>query len=128
MKRAFAIALAVVFTLGLGVAASHAANVTGRYNYVEKGHTGTMVIKMQGKFFVFSFKTTDKSSGQMCEFDAAESGPRTEDDRPAVGSSDSGVRFKISIKGDTAMVDVEEKGDECGMSGYFGGKYVKAKK
>ena len=31
------------------------------------------------------------------------------------------------IKGDAAVVDVESKGGECGMSGYFGGHYRKAK-
>lgn len=128
MRRAAVVAFVALLTLGWNVIPSSAADVTGKYNYVEKGYTGTMTIKAVGKFFTLTFRTKDKSSGQMCEFEALEAGERTNDSQPAVGKSESGAKFKISFKGDTATVVVLDKGDECGMSGYFGGKYVKAKK
>jgi len=56
-------------------------------------------------------------------------GGRVDDTLPAHGGTeDDGIKFAISFDGDTATVEVESKGEECGMSGYFGGKYVKAQK
>jgi hypothetical protein len=128
MKRVAILAFIAVLVLGFSVVPSHAADVTGKYTYSEKGYTGTMIIKYTGRFFTFKFNTTSKSNGQMCEFSATEAPPRVNDDQPALGESESGVKFKISFKGNAAFVDVKNKGSECGMSGYFGGKYVKAGK
>ena len=113
--------------------ACEAKGVTGRYTYVEPGYEGTMTISQMGPGFVFKFKTKSKSNGQMCDFKTYETpidegGGRVNDDAPAKGGvKDDGIKFAISFKGDAAVVDVESKGDECGMSGYFGGHYRKAK-
>lgn len=121
--------------LGVMLAASSAlaADVTGKYGYQEKGYTGSMVIKSQGPGFVFTFKTKSTSNGQMCDFTTFETpvdegGGRDDDAKPAHGGTkDDGIKFAIKFSGNTATIDVDSKGSECGMSGYFGGKYVKAK-
>lgn len=125
--------LAVVVSI-LGLAGESAAKgVEGRYVYTQPGYEGTMTIAQMGPGFVFKFKTKSKSNGQMCDFQTYETpidqgGGRVNDDLPAKGGTgDDGIKFAISFKGDTATVDVESKGDECGMSGYFGGTYRKAK-
>jgi hypothetical protein len=132
MKKVCVITLITLLVLGFCPITSHAGDVKGKYTYTEKGYTGTMIIKwmkgQEGRAYAFTFKTTSKSNGQSCEFEATEMPSRIKDDQPAAGESDSGAKFKISFSGDTATVNVLEKGDECGMSGYFGGKYVKAKK
>lgn len=113
--------------------APYAANPTGKYAYVEKGYRGSMVIKQQGPGFLFKFKTTSNANGQMCDFETYETpidqgGGRVDDDKPANGGTkEDGIKFKITFSGNTATVDVSSKGDECGMSGYFGGKYVRSK-
>lgn len=112
----------------IAVATTASAGVTGKYKYAEKGFTGTMVISQDGKFFHFKFNTTDKSNNSACLFEATESAPRVRDDQPVAGTSDGGAMFKIAFKGNTAVVDMVDKGGECGMTGYFGGKYVKAGK
>jgi hypothetical protein len=110
-----------------------AKGVAGRYTYVEPGYEGTMTIAQMGPGFVFKFKTKSKSNGQMCDFQTYETpvdqgGGRVNDDLPAKGGTeDDGIKFAISFKGDTAVVDMESKGGECGMSGYFGGTYRKVK-
>ena len=69
----------------------------------------------------------------MCDFETYETpmdqgGGRVNDDLPAKGGTeDDGIKFTISFKGDAAVVNMESKGGECGMSGYFGGSYRKAK-
>jgi hypothetical protein len=128
-RLAAGLAVAVCGMSGMG----HAKGMEGRWTYVEPGYEGTMTIARMGPGFVFKFKTKSKSSGQMCDFETYETpidqgGGRVDDDLPAKGGvEDDGVRFAISFAGDTATVDVESKGDECGMSGYFGGAYRKAK-
>lgn len=123
--------LAVMLTGFAGVCA--AGGVEGRWTYTEPGYEGSMTISRMGPGFVFKFKTKSKSNGQMCDFETYETpidqgGGRVDDDVPAKGgTSDDGITFAIAFKGDTATVDVESKGDECGMSGYFGGTYRKAK-
>jgi hypothetical protein len=123
---------AAVISLALA-GACEAKGVAGRYAYVEPGYEGTMTISQMGPGFVFTFKTKSKSTGQMCDFKTYETpvdegGGRVDDDAPAKGGvKDDGIKFSISFKGDAAVVDVESKGDECGMSGYFGGSYRKAK-
>lgn len=132
MKKISIIAIATLLILGFCTVASHAGDVKGRYTYTEKGYSGTMTIKwmkgQEGRAYAFVFRTTSKSNGQSCEFEAAEMPPRVKDDRPSAGESDSGAKFKISFSGDTAIVTVLARGGECGMSGSFGGKYIKAKK
>jgi hypothetical protein len=128
MKKIAAVVVIALFMVGCWIIPSHAADVTGKYTYTEKGYTGVMIIKNTGRFFTFKFQTTSKSNGQMCEFSATEAPSRVNDDQPAHGESESGVKFKISFKGNAAFVNVQDKGSECGMSGYFGGKYVKAGK
>lgn len=132
MKRISVFAIVTLLTLLFSAAASHAADVRGKYEYQANGYKGTMIIKwlkgQEGRAYAFAFKTVSKTNGQSCEFEAAEMPSRTNDDQPARGESDSGAKFKISFKGDTAKVDVLEKGGECGMSGFFGGNYVKVKK
>ena len=113
--------------------ACEAKGVAGRYTYVEPGYEGTMTISQMGPGFVFKFKTKSKSNGQMCDFETYETpmdqgGGRVNDDLPAKGGTeDDGIKFTIIFKGDTAVVDMESKGGECGMSGYFGGSYRKTK-
>ena len=132
-KRFLAAGLAAV-AISLALAgACEAKGVTGRYTYVEPGYEGTMTISQMGPGFVFKFKTKSKSNGQMCDFQTYETpmdqgGGRVNDDLPAKGGTeDDGIKFAISFKGDTAVVDMESKGGECGMSGYFGGSYRKTK-
>jgi len=123
---------AAVISLALS-ATCEAKGVAGRYTYVEPGYEGTMTITQSGPGYAFTFKTKSKSNGQMCDFKTYETpidegGGRVDDDAPAKGGvKDDGIKFTISFKGDAAVVDVESKGDECGMSGYFGGRYRKAK-
>ena len=111
---------------------SFANDVEGTYAYMEEGYTGTMTIRQEGPGFVFTFNTTSDSNGQMCDFETYETpidqgGGRDVDDLPAHGGTvDDGIRFSISFEGDTAFVDVESHGMECGMSGNFNGPYVKA--
>ena len=103
----------------------------GTWEYVEEGYTGTMTISRMGPGFVFAFDTVSQSNGQQCQFETFETpmdqgGGREDDNLPAHGGTeDDGIRFGISFDGDTATVDVESTGAECGMSGFFGGKYVK---
>jgi hypothetical protein len=131
MKR-----ISILITLILLVAAftpgvSSAQGVAGTYQYVQQGYSGTMTIRQMGPGYVFTFNTTSKSNGQMCDFQTYETpvhqgGGRIDDDLPAHGgTADDGIKFTISFTGNTATVDVESKGEECGMSGYFGGNYVK---
>jgi hypothetical protein len=114
--------------------ASVTQDVAGKYKYTEKGYTGTMVIKHMGPGFTFKFNTSSNSNGQMCDFETYETpidqgGGRVDDDFPANGGTqEDGIKFKISFSKNTATVAVESKGAECGMSGYFGGTYVKLSK
>ena len=68
----------------------------------------------------------------MCDFETYETpidqgGGRVDDSLPANGgTTEDEIRFTISFQGDKAIIDVESKGFECGMSGFFGGTYVKA--
>jgi len=130
-KVCLAVGVAVI-VLGLS-GVCFAKGVEGRWTYTEPGYEGTMTIAQMGPGFVFKFKTKSKSNGQMCDFETYETpmdqgGGRVDDDLPAKGGvEDDGIKFTIAFKGDTATVDVESKGDECGMSGYFGGTYRKAK-
>ncbi|WP_243439448.1 hypothetical protein [Fundidesulfovibrio soli] len=134
MGKGILIACLALAGLGLSLAGEcQARDVTGRYVYNERGYKGTMTISRMGPGFVFKFKTTSLSNGQMCDFETFETpmdegGGRVDDDLPAKGGTkDDGIKFTISFKGDTALVDAESKGGECGMSGYFGGTYRKAK-
>jgi hypothetical protein len=132
MKRISIFVFITLLTIGFSAAVSHAADVRGKYEYQTNGYKGTMIIKwlkgQEGRAYAFTFKTVSKTNGQECDFEAYEMPSRIEDDKPAQGESASGVKFKISFKGDAAIVAVVERGDECGMSGSFGGKYVKVKK
>lgn len=111
-----------------------ALNPAGTYKYTENGYTGTMTISRMGPGYTFKFKTKDKRSGQMCDFETVETpidegGGRVDDTLPAHGGTkDDGIKFNITFSGNAATVDVDSKGGECGMSGYFGGKYVKTSK
>ncbi|GAB7078794.1 hypothetical protein JCM14635_04670 [Megalodesulfovibrio paquesii] len=126
--------VAGVLMLGCFASAGWAINPAGTYVYQEKGYTGTMVIEQQGPGFVFTFNTTSKSNGQQCDFQTYETpmdqgGGREDDDLPAKGGTeDDGIKFTIAFEGNKAVVDVESKGEECGMSGYFGGVYLKKTK
>lgn len=129
--------MAIFVTLMTGLYPAEAAvaqDVAGKYKYTEKGYTGTLVIKHMGPGFTFKFNTSSKSNGQMCDFETYETpidqgGGRVDDDLPANGGTrEDGIKFKISFSKNTATVDVESKGAECGMSGYFGGTYVKVSK
>ena len=121
------ILLVVAFTPGV----SSAGGVEGTYHYAQQGYSGTMTIQQMGPGYVFIFNTTSNSNGQQCSFQTYETpvnegGGRYNDDRPALGGTqDDGIKFRISFSGNTANVDVISKGGECGMSGYFGGTYVK---
>ena len=132
MKRISVIVIVTLLTLGFSAAASHAADVRGKYEYQANGYKGIMIIKwlkgQEGRAYAFTFKTVSKTNGQECDFEAIEMPSRIEDDKPAKGESDTGAKFKISFKGDIATVTVVARGGECGMSGSFGGKYVKVKK
>ncbi len=129
----FAIPALLLLAFFLLPGSASAADAEGTYNYVEDGYKGTMIITQMGPGFVFTFDTTSKSNGKQCQFETYETpmdegGGREVDDLPAHGgTADDGIKFIITFDGDTAMVDVESVGAECGMSGYFGGKYVKAK-
>jgi len=119
----------------LGMAGSAlASDVAGKYAYTEKGYKGTMVISQSGPGFLFKFETTSRSNGQSCDFETYETpmdegGGRVDDTLPAHGGTkDDGIKFNISFSGKNATVDVQSKGSECGMSGYFGGTYVKVAK
>ena len=124
------LALAALALLLLPVGAQ-AFNPQGEYSYKQEGFTGTMTISQEGPGFVFAFDTTSKSNGQQCQFTTYETpmdqgGGRDNDELPAHGGTeDDGIKFSISFNGDTATVDVDSVGQECGMSGYFGGEYVK---
>jgi hypothetical protein len=129
--------IAAYVTLAAGVftaEASLAQDVAGKYKYTEKGYTGTMIIAPMGPGFTFKFQTSNKSNGQMCDFETYETpidqgGGRVNDDLPAHGGTqEDGVKFNIAFKKNTATIEVESKGTECGMSGYFGGTYVKVSK
>ena len=132
-KRFLSITLALLIAV-MSAGVSSAMDVEGTYQYMEQGYTGTMTISRMGPGFVFAFETTSQSNGQMCAFETYETpmdqgGGRVDDTLPAHGGTeDDGIKFAISFDGDTATVEVESKGEECGMSGYFGGKYVKAQK
>jgi hypothetical protein len=134
MRHGFVFTLATLVALVSSTIPSFALDVTGKYNYVEKGHKGTMTIARMGPGFVFKFKTTDTGNGQMCDFETVETpmdegGGRVNDELPAHGGTkDDGIKFNITFAGKNAQVDVESKGGECGMSGYFGGNYVKVAK
>jgi hypothetical protein len=131
MKK-YCIALTLfLFALATTASLSYALDVEGTYKYLEKGYSGTMTISRMGPGFTFKFTTESLSNGQMCDFETYETpmdegGGRVDDELPAMGgTAEDGIKFKIAFKGKEAMVDMESKGDECGMSGYFGGKYVK---
>lgn len=125
MKKFIAVMVVAVW-LSAGVA--QAADATGKYTFSEKGFKGFMQINDQGRYFSVHIETTDKANGQQCLFDAMESGPRDNDSYPAVATSDGGAKFKLKFSkdGKTANVEVETKGEECGMTGFFGGKYIKS--
>ena len=131
MKKSLLLTAFILATVVLCPLVSSAMDVEGAYRYMEPGYTGTMTISRMGPGFVFAFSTTSKSNGQMCEFETFETpidqgGGRIDDDQPAHGGTeDDGIKFKISFEGNNANVDVESKGGECGVSGYFGGKYEK---
>uniref|UniRef100_A0A7C4EJ26 Lipoprotein n=1 Tax=Fundidesulfovibrio putealis TaxID=270496 RepID=A0A7C4EJ26_9BACT len=134
MRKVYLFVCLALVALGLPLAGECAAkDPTGRYVFSEPGYKGTMTISRMGPGYVFTFKTTSLSNGQMCDFKSFETpmdegGGRVDDDLPAKGGTkDDGIKFTISFKGDTAIVDAESKGDECGMSGNFSGSYRKAK-
>ena len=131
MKKILLLVTFLVAAAGFIPSVSRAMDVEGEYRYVQPGYTGTMTISRMGPGFVFKFNTTSESNGQMCDFETYETpidqgGGRIHDDQPAQGGTeDDGIKFTISFEGSVATVDVESKGEECGMSGYFGGKYEK---
>lgn len=133
MKTHLVIALTAALLL-CWAPASFALDAAGTYSFREKGYKGTMVIKRMGQGFTFTFKTQDLRNAQMCDFTTFETpidqgGGRTDDTLPAHGGTkDDGIAFAIAFSGTTATVTVDSKGGECGMSGYFGGKYVKTSK
>ena len=133
LKRMVAIIIGLAALGGLA-STGWAVNPAGTYTYQEKGYKGTMVIKQMGPGFTFAFKTTSTSNGQECDFQTYETpidqgGGRKDDDLPAKGGTeDDGIKFTIAFKGNEAVVDVESRGAECGMSGNFSGKYLKKKK
>lgn len=132
-KRLLAVCLAVAAFGLLHVGDCLAKDVTGRYEYNAPGYKGTMTISRMGPGFAFKFKTTSLSNGQMCDFTTYETpidegGGRVDDTLPAKGGTkDDGIKFTITFKGDTAVVDAKSNGSECGMSGNFGGTYRKVK-
>ncbi len=132
LKRVVAICIGLA-VLG-GASVGWAVNPAGTYTYREKGYKGTMVIEQMGPGFTFVFKTTSTSNGQECDFQTYETpvdqgGGREDDALPAKGGTeDDGIKFAIAFKGNEAMADVESRGGECGMSGNFGGKYLKKSK
>lgn len=103
----------------------------GSWKYVEPGYEGVMIISRAGPAYVFTFETTSLSNGQMCDFTTYETpvdqgGGRVDDTLPAMGGTqEDGIRFRIGFKGNEADIDMQAKGMECGMSGYFGGRYIK---
>lgn len=134
MGKGFLAVCLAVTAFGLFLAGDCLAkDVTGRYVYSAPGYKGTMTISRMGPGFVFKFKTTSTSNGQMCDFTTYETpidegGGRVKDDLPAKGGTkDDGIKFTITFNGDTAIVDAKSKGGECGMSGSFGGTYQKVK-
>jgi hypothetical protein len=134
VKKYLILAVATLFAVAGHAGTCFAFDAAGKYTYAEKGYSGTMTIKRMGPGFVFKFKTTDKSTGQMCDFETYETpidqgGGRVNDELPAKGGTkDDNIKFTISFSGNAAIVDVESTGAECGRSGYFGGKYIKATK
>lgn len=120
--------------LGCFATTGWAVDPAGTYAYKEKGYKGTMVIEHSGPGFTFTFKTISTGNGQECDFQTYETpvdqgGGRTDDALPAKGgTTDDGIRFTIAFKGKEAVVDVASRGGECGMSGNFGGTYLKTSK
>jgi len=133
MSKTYLTTVFSVVCLVLVATTAFAQNPVGTYKYAEKGYSGTMTISRMGPGFAFAFKTKDTRSGQMCDFKTVETpieegGGRVDDALPGHGGTkDDGIKFTISFSGKNATVQVDSKGDECGMSGYFGGKYVKTK-
>ena len=131
MKKIFILAIFILPAITAYPVVSSAMDVQGTYRYMEPGYTGTMTISRMGPGYVFKFNTTSKSNGQMCDFETFETpidqgGGRVNDDQPAHGGTeDDGIKFTISFDGSLAIVDVESTGEECGMSGFFGGTYEK---
>jgi hypothetical protein len=123
--------LLAILSIGCASSLALATTAEGKYKYVEKNHQGTLIIERIGPGYRFKFNTTDKGNGQMCDFATMETpmdegGGRVNDALPAHGGTkDDGIKFNITFSGNTANVDVESKGDQCGRSGYFGGRYEK---
>jgi len=102
-------------------------NIVGRYKFIEGDSKGYMTVESAGKYFTIKFETTFIPRQQGCMFEA-----RTDDfdenGNPTYGESDEGMKFSIKFK--KGLAEVEEISSDagrpgCGMTGYFGGKYVK---
>lgn len=112
------------------LSAAHAwGDTSTRYTYREKGFSGYMDVFLVGRFFKITIETMDKANGQQCSFTARESGPRTKNEYPAEATTETGAMFKLDFSkdGKIATVEVVDKGEECGMTGWFGGKYTRTK-
>lgn len=113
-------------------------NPVGTYSYREGGYTGSMVITKISdapETWKAVISTVEKSpTAHMCDFTATgtnliSSASAVEAQfQSKVDAGDEPAKFtvKFTVKG--AEVNVDSKGLECGMRGYFGGNYHKSLK
>lgn len=110
-------------------------NPVGTYSYREGGYSGTMVIT-QASDSPVTWKalitTVEKApSAHTCDFTATgtqliSSATAVEAQfQSKVDDGDEPAKFAVTFTAQGAEVDLQSKGIECGMRGYFGGKYQK---
>jgi hypothetical protein len=119
----------LILSVSYAFAAYPDAKIGGIYSYSQKGWTGTMKVKTEGKYGEFVIETSSKDQKHGCSFEGM-FGDEDSKNLPQYGQTeDDSTHFKIKFSGKTAIISDAVTGGSCGMppNGQFNGKWVKVK-
>jgi len=124
MKRV----LFILFSLS-GLALAY--DPVGSYNYEERGYTGGMKItqiKQNPKIYQATITTSNDGNGRMCDLTINGYAKNDTENSSSVlfrGGAGDPEKFIAVFSRNMVDIDVPEVSQNCGMSGYFGGKWKK---
>lgn len=103
----------------------------GVYKYQEKGYSGEMKIeqiKQNPKVYQATIETINNGTTHMCGLSINGYIKKDTQDSSSilfVGTAGDPEKFITVFSGNEAKIDIPEQSQNCGMSGYFGGKWKK---
>jgi uncharacterized protein YecT (DUF1311 family) len=104
---------------------------TGVYKYQEKGYSGEMKIeqiRQNPKIYQATIETINNGTTHMCELSINGYVKKDTQDLSSVlftGAAGDPEKFIAVFSGNAAKIDIPKQSQNCGMSGYFGGKWKK---